>query len=66
MCTTLTGGDVLVRLAYILVCGRVSRGTPWMVRRGLPEAVAGHAPRLDERPARPLSAAADVSTGGRR
>jgi hypothetical protein len=31
-----------------------------MVQRGLPAAVEGHEPRLDERPARPLSAAADA------
>jgi cytochrome d ubiquinol oxidase subunit I len=68
---SLTGADVLVSLlvyviVYAVVFGAGAYYLVQMVRRGLPEAVEGHEPRLDERPARPLSAAADVSTGGRR
>jgi cytochrome d ubiquinol oxidase subunit I len=68
---SLTGTDVLVSLlvyviVYAVVFGAGAYYLVQMVRRGLPEAVEGHAPRLDERPARPLSAAADVPMEGRR
>ena len=68
---SLTGGDVLVSLivyvlVYAVVFGAGAYYLVQMVRRGLPETVDGHEPRLDERPARPLSAATDVPTGGRR
>jgi cytochrome d ubiquinol oxidase subunit I len=63
---SLTGGDVLVSLiAYVAVYAVVfGAGVYYLVRmvqRGLPTEVEGHAPRLHERPARPLSAAADAA-----
>src|SRR5512134_791664 len=68
---SLTGADVLASLlvyviVYAVVFGAGGYYLVQMVRRGLPEVVGGHEPRLDERPARPLSAAADVPTGGSR
>jgi cytochrome d ubiquinol oxidase subunit I len=62
---SLTGGDVLVSLIVYVVVYSVIFGAGLyylirMVQRGLPAAVEGHEPRLDERPARPLSAAADA------
>jgi cytochrome d ubiquinol oxidase subunit I len=62
---SLTGADVLTSLiVYVIVYAVVfGAGLYYLVRmiqRGLPEAVEGHEPRLDERPARPLSAAADA------
>jgi cytochrome d ubiquinol oxidase subunit I len=60
---TLTGGDVLFSLiVYIVVyCIVFGAGLYYLVRvvqRGLPEEVAGHDLRPEERAARPLSAAA--------
>jgi cytochrome d ubiquinol oxidase subunit I len=62
---SLTGGDVLVSLivyvaVYSVIFGAGLYYLVRMVQRGLPAAVEGHEPRLDERPARPLSAAADA------
>jgi cytochrome d ubiquinol oxidase subunit I len=64
---SLTGVDVLASLlVYVAVYSIVfGAGVYYLVRlvqRGLPEALEGHEPRLDERPARPLSAAADAET----
>ena len=61
---TLTGGDVLASLAayvvvYLVVFGAGLYYLVRLVQRGLPEHLEGHEPRLAERPARPLSAAAD-------
>jgi cytochrome d ubiquinol oxidase subunit I len=63
---SLTGADVLASLVvYVVVYAVVfGAGLYYLVRlvqRGLPAEVEGHLPRLDERPARPLSAAADVA-----
>jgi cytochrome d ubiquinol oxidase subunit I len=68
---SLTGGDVLASLlvyviVYAVVFGAGAYYLVQMVRRGLPDTVEGHEPRLDERPARPLSAATDGPAGGRR
>jgi cytochrome d ubiquinol oxidase subunit I len=65
---TITGGDVLASLvAYVVVYAVVfGAGVYYLVRvvqRGLPEQLEGHAPRLDERPARPLSAATEEPRG---
>jgi cytochrome d ubiquinol oxidase subunit I len=59
---TLAGGEVLASLiAYVVVyCIVFGAGFYYLVRlvqRGLPEVVEGHEPRLEERPARPMSAA---------
>ena len=61
---TLTGGDVLASLAayvvvYLVVFGAGFYYLVRLVQRGLPEHLEGHAPRLAERPARPLSAATE-------
>ncbi len=63
---TLTGGDVLASLllyivVYVVVFGAGLYSLIRVVRRGVPEAVEAHEPRLEERPARPLSAAADAN-----
>jgi cytochrome d ubiquinol oxidase subunit I len=65
---SLTGADVLASLVvYVVVYAVVfGAGLYYLVRlvqRGLPADVEGHVPRLDERPARPLSAAAGVARG---
>ena len=64
---TLTGGNVLASLltyvaVYIVIFGAGVYYIVRLLRRGLPEQIEGHELRLDERPARPLSAAtgADV------
>jgi cytochrome d ubiquinol oxidase subunit I len=64
---SLTGGDVLVSLivyvaVYSVIFGAGLYYLVRMVQRGLPAAVEAHEPRLDERPARPLSAAADADS----
>lgn len=64
---TLTGGNVLASLltyiaVYIVIFGAGAYYLVRLVRQGPPEQIEGHELRLDERPARPLSAAtgADV------
>jgi cytochrome d ubiquinol oxidase subunit I len=61
---TLTGGDVLASLAvygvvYLVIFGAGLYYLVRLVQRGLPEELEGHEPQLAERPARPLSAAAE-------
>ena len=61
---TLSGGDVLASLllymaVYVTIFGAGLYYLVRAVQRGLPETVEAHAPRLEERPARPLSAAAE-------
>jgi cytochrome d ubiquinol oxidase subunit I len=62
----LTGGDVLISLAiytvvYLVVFGAGLYYLIRVVQRGLPEKLALEQPRLDERPARPLSAAVEAA-----
>jgi cytochrome d ubiquinol oxidase subunit I len=61
---SLTGADVLISLVVYVVVYAVVFGAGLyylvrMVQRGLPAQVEGREPRLDERPARPLSAASE-------
>lgn len=61
----LTTGDVIASLlayltVYLLVFGAGAYYLVRLVRRGFPPAVDPHEPKLAERPARPLSAAADL------
>ncbi|MGE5339022.1 MAG: cytochrome ubiquinol oxidase subunit I [Gemmatimonadota bacterium] len=63
---TLTGGDVLVSLllyiaVYVAVFGAGLYYLIRVVRRGLPDSVESREPRLEERPARPMSAAAEAN-----
>jgi cytochrome bd ubiquinol oxidase subunit I len=62
---TLTGSDVLASLlsyiaVYVVIFGAGAHYIVQLVRRGLPEQIEGHELRLDERPARPLSAATEA------
>jgi cytochrome bd ubiquinol oxidase subunit I len=62
---TLTGGNVLGSLlayiaVYVVIFGAGAYYIVRLVRRGLPEQIEGHELRLDERPARPLSAATEA------
>jgi cytochrome d ubiquinol oxidase subunit I len=68
---SLTGADVLASLVvYVVVYAVVfGAGLYYLVRlvqRGLPDEVEAHVPRLDERPARPLSAAAGAAPEAKR
>jgi cytochrome d ubiquinol oxidase subunit I len=67
---SLTGGDVLLSLVvyvvvYAIVFGAGLYYLVRMVQRGLPSELEGHEPRLDERPARPLSAATETTRAAR-
>ena len=63
---TLTGGDVLASLltyiaVYLVIFGAGVYYIVRLLRQGLPEQTEGHELRLDERPARPLSAATSAN-----